>query len=112
MPVMTDAGPYPGWRIADSLFSARLPRAGSLAASSTFLGDTAVITVRLPPKCAGADATFFPWDHDTSPAAVTVAMPRGCGPAVFKVPLRVRPKGAIRGVVVVGNELRGYEVGK
>lgn len=112
MPVMTDAGPNPRWRIADSLYSARLPRAESLTSSATFLGDTAMITVRLPHKCAGTDATFFPWDHNTSPTAVTVAMPRGCGPAVFKVPVRVRPRGPIRGVVVVGDDPRGYDVGK
>lgn len=110
MPVMTDAGPNAGWRIADSLYSARRPRTGSLAAGTTFIGDTAVISVLMPPGCTGAGVTFFPWERDLSPAAVTIPTPRGCGPAVFRLPVRSRPKGPIRGVVVVGNERRGYEI--
>jgi len=112
MPVMTDAGPNAAWRIPDSLHAARRPRTGGLNAGTQLLGDTAVISVLLPPGCAGASVTFFPRDRDLSSAAVTVPMPRGCGPAVFRLPLRERPKGAMRGVVVVGNDPRGYEVGK
>lgn len=112
LPVMTDAGPNAGWRILDSLFAARRPRTGRFAAGTTFIGDTAVISVALPPTCAGADATFFPWDRELSAAAVTIATRPGCSPAAFRLPVRNRPKGAIRGVVVVGNDPRGYEVGK
>ena len=62
--------------------------------------------------CAGPSVTFFPWNREISSAAVTVPMPRGCGPAVLKIPLREKPRGAIRGVVVVGDDPRGFEVGK
>jgi DsbC/DsbD-like thiol-disulfide interchange protein len=110
MPVMTDAGPNARWRIPDSLHTARRPRSGGLTAGTTFLGDTAVISIPLPAGCTGTSVTFFPWDRDLSPEAVTVPMPRGCGPAVFKLPIREKPKGGIRGVVVVGSDLRGYEI--
>lgn len=112
MPVMTDAGPNPAWRIPDSLHALRRPRAGGLTAGTQLLGDTAVISVLPPPGCAGASVTFFPRDRDISPAAVTVPMPRGCGPAAFKLALREKPKGPIRGVVVIGDDPRGYEIGK
>jgi thiol:disulfide interchange protein DsbD len=112
MPVMTDAGPNAGWRIVDSLYNARRPRTEPLTAGMTFNGDVAVISVLLPPGCAGTSVTLFPWDRDLSPAAVTIPMPRGCGPAVFKLPLREKPKGTIRGVVLVGTDSRGFEIGK
>jgi DsbC/DsbD-like thiol-disulfide interchange protein len=110
MPVMTDAGPNAAWRIVDSLYDARRPRAEPLTAGMTFNGDIAVISVLLPPGCAGTSVTLYPWDRDVSPAAVTIPMPRGCGPAVFKLPLREKPRGLIRGVVVVGADRRGYQI--
>ena len=112
MPVMTDAGPGAGWRVPDSIHTARSPRPIALTADTRILGDTAVISVHLPPSCTGTRVTFFPWNRDLSPAAVSVAMPRGCGPAVFKLPLREKPKDAIRGVVVIGNDPRGFQIGK
>ena len=109
MPVMTDAGPNAAWRVADSLFAARRPWGGLLTAGTTFLGDTAVITTLLGSKCAGAGATFFPWDRELAAGAVALAI-SGCKPAVFKLPIRENPRGGIRGVVVVGNEPQGYDV--
>jgi DsbC/DsbD-like thiol-disulfide interchange protein len=111
MPVMTDAGPNGAWRIPDSIHAARSAGSRTLTAGTRFLGDTAVISVLLPRGCSGTSLTFFPWDREVSAAAVTVPMPRGCGTAVFKLALREKPKGAIRGVVVVGTDPRGYRVG-
>ena len=112
MPVMTDAGPNAAWRTPDSIFRARQPRPDPLTAGTTWNGDTAVLSVLLPPGCRGDSVTFFPRDRSLSSAAVTVPMPRGCGPAVFRLPVRAKPKGPIRGVMVVGTDPRGYEVGK
>ena len=110
MPVMTDAGPNQAWRVPDSLFASRRVRATGLTAGFTWNGDRGILSVIVPPGCTGESVTFFPEDRDLSPAAVTVPMPRGCGPAQFTVPLRAKPSGKIRGVLVVGGDLRGYEV--
>jgi thiol:disulfide interchange protein DsbD len=110
MPVMTDASRTSAWLAVDSLFQARRPQATGITAGFTWNGDRGILSVMLPPGCKGDSVTFFPEDRDLSPAAVTVPMPRGCGPAQFTIPLREKPKGTLRGVVVVGNNPKGYEV--
>jgi DsbC/DsbD-like thiol-disulfide interchange protein len=112
LPVMTDASRTAAWNVADSLFTARRPRNATLTAGFTWNGDTGLLSVLLPPGCSGDSVTFFPENRDLSPAAVTIPMPRGCGPAQFKLPLRDKPKGELRGVVVVGADRKGYAVGK
>jgi thiol:disulfide interchange protein DsbD len=110
MPVMTDAGPNAAWRVPDSLFTSRRVRPTGMTSGFTWNGETGVLSVLLPPGCSGDSATFFPEERQLSPAAVTVPMPRGCGPAQFRIPLREKPNGKIRGVVVVGHDPRGYRV--
>ena len=112
MPVMTDAGPNSAWRVPDSIFAARRVRPTGMTSGFTWNGDTGVLSVILPPGCRGDSLTFFPQDRDVAPAAVTVPMPRGCGPAQFRIPLREKPGGKIRGVVVVGNDPRGYAISR
>jgi len=110
MPVMTDASRTSAWLAVDSVFQSRRPQATGITAGFTWNGDRGILSVTLPPGCSGESVTFFPEDRDLSPAAVTVPMPRGCGPAQFTIPLREKPKGTLRGVVVVGNNPKGYEV--
>jgi len=112
LPVEPGATRNPEWPRADSIFASTRPRRGAIRATVAVRGDTARISVPLPRGCAAGDVTFFPWDRELSPAAVTVPGPRGCGTAVFKLPLRQRPAGSIRGVVVIGGEQRGYEIGQ
>ena len=110
MPVMTDASRTAAWLVVDSLFESRRPRETGITAGFTWNGDRGLLSVVLPPGCREESVTFFPEDRDLSPAAVTVAMPRGCGHAQFSVPLRDKPKGTLRGVIVLGNNAKGYEV--
>jgi len=110
MPVMTDASRTSAWLAVDSTFEAVRPREKGVTAGFTWNGDRGILSVVMPPGCQGETATFFPDDRDLSPAAVTVPMPRGCGPAQFTIPLREKPKGTPRGVVVVGTDRKGYEV--
>ncbi|HKP30496.1 MAG TPA: protein-disulfide reductase DsbD domain-containing protein [Gemmatimonadales bacterium] len=112
MPVRTDASRTMTWHAADSVFQSRRPRTTGITAGFTWKGDRGVLSVLVPPGCKGDSVTFFPEDRDLSPAAVTVPMPRGCGPAQFTIPLREKPKAGLRGVVVIGTGPRGYEVGK
>jgi thiol:disulfide interchange protein DsbD len=110
MPAMTDASRTSAWLAADSIFQARRPRRTGVTAGFTWNGDRGILSVIVPPGCKGDSVTFFPEDRDLSPAAVTVPLPRGCGPAQFTIPLRAEPKGGMRGVIVVGADVRGYEV--
>jgi DsbC/DsbD-like thiol-disulfide interchange protein len=112
MPVMTDAGPNAAWRATDLLFTSRRVRPTGMTSGFTWNGRTGILSVIVPPGCTGESLTFFPDARDLSPAAVTVPMPRGCGPAQFRIPLREEPTGKIRGVVVVGKDARGYDIGK
>jgi thiol:disulfide interchange protein DsbD len=112
MPVMTDGSRTSAWLAVDSIFQARLPRRSGITAGFTWNGDRGILSVALPPGCKGESVTFFPEDRDISPAAVTVPMPHGCGPAQFTIPLRGKPSGTPRGVLVVGADLKGYEVRK
>lgn len=110
MPVMTDASQTRSWLAVDSTFQSRRPQATGITAGFTWNGDRGILSVVLPPGCRGESLTFFPEDRNLSPGAVTVPMPRGCGPAQFSIPLRGKPRGAMRGVLVVGNDPKGYEV--
>jgi thiol:disulfide interchange protein DsbD len=110
MPVMTDASRTSAWLAVDSVFQSRRPQPTGITAGFTWNGDRGILSVIVPPHCQGESLTFFPEDRDLSPAAVTIPMPRGCGPAQFTIPLREKPKGTFRGVVVVGNNPKGYEV--
>ena len=110
MPVMTDASQTRAWLASDSVFQSRRPRSTGITAGFTWNGDRGILSVMVPPGCRGESITFFPENRDLSPAAVTVPMPRGCGPAQFTISLREKPKGGLRGVVVVGNNPKGYEV--
>jgi thiol:disulfide interchange protein DsbD len=110
MSVMTDASRTRAWLAVDSTFEIRRPRASGITAGFSWNGDRGILSVIVPPGCRGETVTFFPENRDISPAAVTVPMPTGCGPAQFTIPLRDKPKGGMRGVLVVGNDPKGYEV--
>ncbi len=111
-PGLGDSGQgHPEWPVVDSLFAATHPRANGLRATVRVDRDTARVSFTLPRGCAAGEVTFFPWDREVSPAAVTVPVPRGCGQTVIRVPLKARPAGALQGVVVFGTEKRGYEIG-
>lgn len=110
LPVMTDASQTRAWLAVDSVFQSRRPKSTGVTAGFTWNGDRGILSVMIPPGCKGESVTFFPEDRDLAPAAVTVPMPRGCGPAQFTIPLREKPKGTLRGVVVIGSDPKGYEV--
>lgn len=103
---------HPEWAVVDSLFEATRPLEKGLPAAVSFARDTALLTLTLPRNCSARTVTFFPWDRDVASAAVTAHVPNGCGQTVIRVPLKVRPAGSLRGVVVLGDEKKGFEIGK
>lgn len=102
--------PNPDWPAADSIFAATRPRTGGLGVSVDPARGRLVLT--LPRGCRADTVTFFPWDREVMAAAVTAPVPPGCGPVTLAIPLADRPTGMLRGVVVLGNERRGHEIGR